>query len=135
MAGMTLNVDENLVKPVIEKEIEMAIVRELGKVQDLIPQLVRGVLNGKVDTSGKPSTYSSDRDRTYIDYLFQEAIKSATKTAVFKYIEDNHAALEKEVEKQIKASSSAISKSMVKSLAALAENSWRFNLEVVLPKE
>jgi hypothetical protein len=135
MSGMTLNVDENLVKPIIEKEIEMAIVRELGKVSDLIPQLVRGVLNGKVGTDGKPSTYSSDRDRTYIDFLFQEAIKSATKVAVFKYIEENKATLEKEVEKQIKSSSSAISKSMVKSLASLAENVWRFNLEVVMPKE
>lgn len=132
MSGMNLQIDDNLVRPVIEKEIQAAIVREMDKQKELLPQIVRAVLMLKVDQSGKPSSYSDAQD--YITWVFRGAIQEATKTAIRDYLEKNNAAFQKELEKQIGLGKSDLAASMMKSLNETAQNQWRMTVNVEIPK-
>jgi len=133
--GMTLNIDENLVKPVVEKEIEAAVIRELEKMPLLLPQMVSHVLLMPVSDRGEPSNSSYDKHRTYMNWVFQKAIQEATKEAIVNWLKNNNDALEKEVDKQLRASSSKFAKSVIDAFVGLANNSWRFSVNVELPKD
>lgn len=133
MSGMDLHIDDNLVRPVIEKEIQAAIVREMDKQKELLPQIVSAVIRMKVDRDGRPSTYSDSQD--YITWAFRDAIQGAVKIAIKDYLEKNKGAFEKELEKQIKLNSSGLAASMIKSLNATSESQWRMTVNVEVPKD
>ena len=133
MSGMTLNVDNDLVKPVIEAEIQAAVVRELGQMSDLIPQMVKAVITTKVDREGKPSTYSSSK--TYLEWAFQKSMHIAIQKAITEWIDGNQEELQKELEKQIMSSKSEFAQSVLKALVGAVENQWRFKVEVALPEK
>lgn len=129
-SGMSLNIDDNLVRPVVEKEIEAAIVRELEKSDQLIPKLIRSVLYQKVDYEGRPSNYSSDKNRTYLDYTFEQAIKSATKAAINTWVENYKDEFESLLEKEIRSPKSGLSKSILEAFTKTVTDHWRFTVNV-----
>lgn len=133
MSGMTLNVDNDLVKPVIEAEIQAAVVRELGQMQDLFPQMVKAVITTKVDRDGKPSSYSGNK--TYLEWAFQKSMHIAIQRAITEWIDGNQDELQKELSKQIMASKSEFAQSVLSALVGAVANQWRFNVEVTLPKD
>lgn len=133
MSGMTLNVDNDLVKPVIEAEIQAAVVRELGQMQDLFPQMVKAVITTKVDRDGKPSSYSGNK--TYLEWAFYKSINIAIQRAITEWIDANQDELQKELSKQIMASKSEFAQSVLSALVGAVANQWRFNVEVTLPKD
>jgi uncharacterized protein YajQ (UPF0234 family) len=132
MSGMTLSVDDNLVRPVIEKEIQAAIVRELGKSDQMIAEVVRKVMEMKVDREGKPSTYGSDTP--YLEWAFKSAIHDATKKAISKWIEENSPAIEAELQKQFVKQKGEFSKAIVGQLLGAVSNKWQFSVNVKLPE-
>lgn len=133
MSGMTLNVDNDLVKPVIEAEIQAAVVRELGKMNDLIPQMIKTVISTKVDSDGRANGYSGNK--TYLEWAFQSTMHGAIKKAITEWINGNQEELQKELAKQIMASKSEFAQSVLKAVVGAVENQWRFKVEVTLPKD
>lgn len=89
MSGMQINVDEGLVKPIIQAEIEAAIVRELIDKDEVIKEIVRVALTRKVDSKGETPGYARDGTYTYIGWLCHRAIKHATKEAIARVIESH----------------------------------------------
>ena len=134
MTGMTLNVDENLVKPIIEAEIQAAIVRQLESGKNLIPKLVQAALNQKVDSNGKVSSRGYSDEVPYIEWLCTESIQKAAKTGMEKFIADSAPIIQAEVEKQIRAQSKDIAKAFVEGLAAAVKVDWRFTLKIEVPQ-
>lgn len=134
-SGMTVTtqVDDNLVKPVVEAEIRAAIVRQLENIDNLVPKLVKAVLRAKVDSTGKVSdrTYSNKHD--LLDVICRDAIQRAARAAMREYIEESADELRVEVKRQIEASSSGLAKVFVDSLTRSLETSWRFTVKVALP--
>lgn len=133
-AGVSLNLDENIVKPIIEAEIQTAIVRQLQSgAQDLIPALVRAALHEKVNIDGKRSNSSYENRYEYIDLLCKNAIQSAAKAAMVEYIESHTEALKLEVACQIHAATSDLAKVFVEGLVGAIKTNWSFTVKVTLP--
>jgi polyribonucleotide nucleotidyltransferase len=135
MAGMTLNVDEGLVQPIIEAEIQAAIVRQLESAQNLIPKLVQAALNQKVNAEGKVTSSSYDSKYSYIEVLCNQAIQKAAQEGMKKYIEDSLPIIQAEVEKQIRSQTRNIAKTFVEGLAESIKTEWRFSVTVKLPEQ
>ena len=136
MSGMTLNVDENLVKPIIEKEIQAAIVRQLeAGTTNLIPKLVQAALNQKVDNQGRVSNSNYDNRYSYIEVLCNQAIQNAAKAGMEKYITDSIDIIQSEVEKQIRSQTKNIAKVFVEGLVGAIKTSWSFSVKVDLPEQ
>lgn len=133
-SGMTLNVDENLVRPIVEAEIQAAIVRQLESSQNLIPKLVQAALNQKVDYQGNPGR-DYDNKYPYIEVLCNQAIRKAAEEGMRKYIEDSTPVIQLEIEKQIRSQTKNIAKVFVEGLAASIKSSWAFSVTVHLPED
>ena len=134
-SGMTLNVDENLVRPIVEAEIQAAIVRQLESSQNLIPKLVQAALNQKVNYDGKRSGSDYENKYPYIEVLCNKAIQQAAEEGMKKYIEDSVLLIQVEVEKQIRAQTKNIAKTFVEGLASSIKSSWSFKVDVKLPDQ
>ena len=132
-SGMTLSVDDNLVKPVVEAEIQAAIVRQLENIDDLVPKLVRAVLREKVDSSGKVSSSDYRNSHNLLDVICRDAIQKAAKLSMKEYIKESADELRVEIKKQIEASSSELAKVFVGSLIQSLESKWSFTVKVNLP--
>ena len=134
-SGMTVTtqVDDNLVKPVVEAEIRAAIVRQLENIDNLIPKLVRAVLLEKVDSTGKISDRDYNNRYDLLDVICRDAIQQAARTAMKEYIEESADALRIEVKRQIEASSGGLAKVFVDSLLESLKTSWQFTVKVALP--
>jgi hypothetical protein len=136
MSGMTLNVDENLVQPIIEAEIQAAIVRQLqGASTNLIPKLVQAALNQKVDYQGRVTGSSYDNRYPYIEVLCNQAIQQAAQEAMKQYIADSLPFITAEVEKQIRSQSKNIAKTFAEGLAGAIKSEWNFKLNITLPEQ
>jgi len=134
-SGMTVTtqVDDNLVKPVVEAEIRAAIVRQLENIDDLIPKMVKAVLLAKVDSTGKVSDRDYNNRYDLLDVMCRDAIQQAATAAMKEYIEESADALRVEVKKQIDASSSNLAKLFVDGLTESLKTSWQFKVTVNLP--
>ena len=131
-SGMTLNVDRGLVKPIVEAEIQAAIVRELEKDTNLVPKLVQAALQEKVDQEGKRTGRSYDK-YLFIDVLCRDAIQKAAVAAMREYIDENVDTLRAEIKRQIKASAGGLAEVFVNSLVQSLESKWSFTVRIDLP--
>lgn len=135
MSGLTVDIDQGLVEPIIRAHIEAAIVCQLEQDENLIPKLVQAALAHKVDHDGKRSKYSSDNKYLYIDMLCKKAIQSAARQAMKEYIGENTERLQVEVKKQLESHTGTLAKIFVDSLVGGLKSEWRFSVNVDLPKE
>lgn len=81
MSDVNLTISRELVKPILEAKIQSAILNQLVDGQKLMETLVSKTLLEKVGPDGKTDSYYS-KDRTWLEYLCQDAIKTATVAAV-----------------------------------------------------
>jgi hypothetical protein len=134
MSGMHIEVDDELVEPIIKAEIQAAIVRQLQSDQNLIPKLVEAALVDKVDESGKKNkNYSSSNKYLFIDILCKNAIQDASNAAMKEYIEENQDRLKREIKKQLKAQDSEIARLFIEQLIGGVQAKWSFNVTIPMP--
>jgi uncharacterized membrane protein YheB (UPF0754 family) len=86
---VTLNVDPNMVSSVLEKEIQTAIVSQLGNQDKLIAGLVKQALAEKVSSNGKKGSYESENRYDFLEILASNSIRDAAKSALKEWLEQN----------------------------------------------
>jgi hypothetical protein len=102
MAGdVSINVSQELIKPIIDAKIQAAIVAELQKDQNLIPKMIQAALNLKVDSEGRRRNDSYYDKYPYIEVLCNQAIQEAARHAMKDYLAENKEALKEAVKKQL----------------------------------
>ena len=72
---LSLKIDDSVIKPIVEKQIQAAIVTAIGNKEDLIDSLVKTALHQKVNSNGNIGSYSSDNKFDFLDMvvkLFQQ---------------------------------------------------------------
>jgi len=120
---VSMSVDEGTVRSVLEKQIQAAIVANLGAEEDLIAKAVTMALSMKVTEDGGVSRYSSDNKYDFLEVVTSTAIREAAKKALDQWCKDNaekvHAAVLKEMRKPSRVNSIA------KAFADAAEQSVR----------
>lgn len=87
---VSLKVDPTLVTSVLQKQIQAAIVSQLGNEDELIGHAVKLALSAKVDYKGDPNCrYESDKKFDFLDVLATNSIQKAAKEALNEWLEIN----------------------------------------------
>ena len=86
---MSLEINEDMVKPIIEKQIQSAILSNIGNPEELISRTVSLAFKQKVNNSGNISNYSSDNRYDFLEVLTGNAIRDAAKEALKQWISEN----------------------------------------------
>lgn len=97
----TIQIPKDLLDPAIQAHVSKALIEALELKTDLLGSLAEKILNQKVDSDGKPSTYSSSTTwiRWMIDTMTKDAIKEAIQAQGEEFKANVRAAVEKELKK------------------------------------
>lgn len=86
---MSLEINESMVKPILEKQIQAAIIANIGNPEDLIAKTVAIALKQKVNKDGNIDRYSSYNSYDYLEILTGNAIRDAAKEALTQWLAEN----------------------------------------------
>ena len=86
---MSLEINEDMVRPILETQIQAAIVSQLGDQDKLIEAIVKKALSEKVDSDGKRDKYDSYNKHDYLEVLASKSIRTAAKDALAEWLETN----------------------------------------------
>jgi hypothetical protein len=126
--SVSMQVDEKIVKEVVQQQITAAIGIELMKVNTtIIDGIVNGVLNQSVDSDGKVSTYSSAT--TFLVWLVRKSIRESATEAVRQYVDGQKDTMVKSIIKALKANPDSMAKALVNSFSESLK-SWRFIIKL-----
>jgi len=117
---MKVSLPEGVVKPIIEAQVIAALQGQ----ERLITEMVRFVLNQKVRQQG---TYT---DYPFLELTCREIIHQAVEAAVRRWVADQQALIEKEVEAQLRRQVRGIATALVKAVSAGATEKWRLTVAV-----
>ncbi len=107
----TLSIPKDIIEPIVQANITAAVAGAMGPSGEILRQAIASILTMKVDSEGRPSTYSNTK--TWIDWAIGEAIKQAAKTA----IEEQTAALQGSIKEYIAAELKKKNSPVVKQIA------------------
>jgi len=133
---VSMKIDQAVVTSVLQKQIQAAIVANLGGEKDLIAKAVTVALDKKVNADGCVSKYSSDNRYDYLEAVCSKAIRETTKKAVQEWLEKNCEKIKKavlaELNKPRRAQS--IAKSFADSVEKSVSCSWATNVNISFAK-
>ena len=99
---VSLKIDQTMVSSVLEKQIQSAIVQQLGNQDDLIAQAVKVALSQKVDRNGDANCrYESDRKFDFLEVLATKSIHEAAKVALNEWLAENSSKIREAVLKEL----------------------------------
>ena len=129
---MSLEINESMVKPIIEKQIQAAILSNIGNSEELVSKTVALAMKQKVSNAGNVSTYQSDNRYDYLEIMTINAIREAAKEALQEWLKDNKQLIKAMVIQEM--SKPERQGSLVKTFVEAVENSlscsWMFNCDI-----
>ena len=131
---VSLKISEDMINGIVSKQIQQAIVKELGSAEEYMEALISAALHQKVSIDGKVSRYSSDNKYDYLDIMLKEKIQETAKVALQEYIKENADKLKDALKKELEKTSTKneLVKTFVEGASKAFEYSWRFNCNVRL---
>ena len=120
MSNATLQVPTDLIDPIIRAEVSKAIIEAMGGRAALLTAAISGILATQVDSEGNPSSYSSDRTRTWLDWAVGTAVRTAAKEAIQEAMAQQKDAIKKEMVRQIQLKNSPLVRMFVEGMVAAA---------------
>lgn len=130
--AVKLEIATEVVRPIIEAQIQAAIVRELNNTPNLVEKMIEAAMLEKVSSDGRKSNYSSDNRYSYIDVLAQKAIRDSAQQAMQEWIKENQAKLKRELKRQLASHPEELAASFIAGLTKSAESDWRMTTNITL---
>lgn len=132
----SLTIPKDLIDPIIQSHVAAAITEALGLKKQLLAEIAHRIINECVDSNGKPSTYSYDKGRRWIDWATQDAFRKALQAAIEEQVELHKETLKKALAAELKKVNSPLVKAMVEGMVkgALTHN-LRYHLTITENKD
>jgi hypothetical protein len=99
--SVNLTISKEIVNPIVQAKIQEAILAALGGKEEVIQNVVKGILYDKVSHNGSKSSYSSDNKFNWIDIAVTQKIEQATKEAMGEFLNDCKPMIKAEIVKQL----------------------------------
>lgn len=115
----------------VNARVEAAVAQALTG-DEVIGKFVTSALRQTVEVPRADGSYGKERV-TFLKAVVDKALQQATKDAVARVMAEEQATLEKEVRKALRANTNAIAETLVGSLAEAADNSYRFQVNIIKP--
>lgn len=134
--SVDIKISQDLIKPIIESKIQMAIIDALGNGEKVIGEMVKYYMSQKVDSKGNTSTYNSSSDVPRLEYFARLMIEEAIKNSAKEWTKENTQLIQEQISAYFKSKKGssmlvdAINNGIVKSM----ESIYSFKV-VINPKD
>lgn len=130
MVSLELNAD--VVKPIIQKQIAVAIADGLGGADAVVEAMIKAALSTKVSHDGNKSRYSSENKYDFVEAIVGKEIRGAAKDALKEWVKENAEKIKGAIIKEMMKPSvhrklaAAFAEAATKSIGC----SWKPNIEI-----
>lgn len=133
---MSLEINEDMVKPILEKQIQAAVLANIGNPEELISKVVSLALSQKVNNDGKVDRSSYYNKHDFLELLTGNAIREAAEKSLREWLEENTQLVKAMVIREM--NKPERQNSLVKAFADAVENSlscsWNFGCNISFKK-
>ncbi|ACU61323.1 hypothetical protein [Chitinophaga pinensis] len=128
----SINLNPDLLKPLVESEIKGALTRALGDPEKVVGAIVAQCLNQKVDDRGVVSNSSYDNKYNFMDIVFRNIIHAAAKEEMIKWASENTEVIRAAVIKEIssKKGVTSFAKAVVDGVVSCMQNTYKVSVEM-----
>jgi formaldehyde-activating enzyme involved in methanogenesis len=98
---VSLKIDETMVSRVLEKQIQAAIVAQLGNQDKLIEKAVSVALAQKVNSDGKVDNYNSYNTHDFLEVLASKSVRAAATEALKEWLNENQVKIKNALLKEL----------------------------------
>lgn len=74
---VNLSIPQSVTAPIVAAKVQEAVMAALGGADAIVASVVKQICETKVDSNGKPSSYSSDQNRSWMDYHVTQILQGA----------------------------------------------------------
>lgn len=131
---MSLNINKEMLTPVIEQQVKLMMTEILGGRDALIDKIIKSALEMKVDEKGRPSNCSYDKP--LFQYLFTEEIKKAVTEVIKEEVAGSSEAIKASLRRVLvsKRGSDKMAQALMDGILKSFEDNWCSKFEVSFVK-
>lgn len=130
----SLQIPKEMIESAIRTHVAAAIADAFGEKNAILNMAVGRVINQRVDSEGKPSTYSRDSDRPWIEWAIGETVRESVKSVLSEELAKQQDRIRAEISAQLQKKNSPLLKMLVESMAnsitEIAGNRYRMTVNV-----
>lgn len=131
---VNLQVNPELIQPIIKAKIQEAILEAMGGKDNLIEKAVNQIFQQRVNESGNVSSYSSDNKYTWLDITVTKHIKDAVRDSMQELLAVKKEEIKAEMLKQLssKKSLEKFAGALIDAQVRSISNTWmtKINVEI-----
>ena len=129
---VSLKVDQALVSKILEKQIQAAIVAQLGNQSQIIEKAVSVALSEKVNSEGKKDQYSSYNTHDFLEVLASKSIREAATLALKEWLDLNRDKIKQAVFDELKKPSRqrTIANAYADAIESSLKTSWNMSCNI-----
>lgn len=134
---INLGINEDMIMPVLEKQIQAAIMANIGNPEELIEKVVSGALKQKVNERGVVDSYSSNNKFDYLEVLTTKAIREAANETLAGWLKENAELVKQAALKEMNKPErqNTIAKAFADAVEESLSCSWLFSCNINLTKK
>lgn len=87
--GLDLNIDQDYLAEAVRQTVVMGISEALNGKNEIVSQIVKMVLNTKVDRTGKISSYQSDNKYSLLEFYVKEMLTDVAREEMMKMVNEH----------------------------------------------
>jgi hypothetical protein len=134
MDNSTIQIPNDVIKPIIEAKVAAAVIEALGGYKPMVELAVAQVLNQTVGEDGKPSNYNAV---PFFKWAMDDCIKRATRASIEEYFKTHADLIKQAVTVELSKKNSPLVKQLVAALTGTVLNAnelrYRMNVTVTTP--
>lgn len=128
--GISMGIDPDYIEGIIRETVSATIAEALMGKEEFAKTLINEVLDTKVNKNGEVSKWSSENDRTTLQYLVSKAVNDTAKEAINECMEDMKPQLKKiiTISLEQKKTKDALAEAFLDSIENSLADYWRSNI-------
>ena len=89
MSYVQLTISKEVVTPIVEAKVKEAVLAAMGGADEIVKNVLNGILTQKVGSDGRVSSYSTDNKYSWLDIVLTKQIKESAEQAIRECLAEN----------------------------------------------
>ena len=134
MSDVQLTISKEVVTPIVEAKVKEAVLAAMGGADEIVKNVLNGILTQKVGSDGRVSSYSTDNKYSWLDIVLTKQIKESAEQAIRDCLAENSVHIKDALIKELqsKKGASLAAKAIIDGMNDSFKNAWKTNLSITL---
>ena len=132
IVGLDLNIDKDYLANAVQQSVMMGISESLNGKNEIVSQIVKMVLNQKVDKSGQISSYSRNNEYTLLEFYVMKMLREVTAEEMQKLVDEHREDITKAIRTELskKVNYNKFVDAFIDNVSSAVSNSWCPRIEI-----